>query len=143
MKNLKTKIRSKNGVAMLETVLVSALFMIFFAYLFSGSQLASNRIVLDYATETATRRATPAESKSEADKIIKNQINEILKSCGIDADNVNIKTEAGTWKQGNFITTNVTISYQTLFPIPINGTNFVSTTQNLSTSFKGMIEFKK
>lgn len=128
---------------MLETVFMSAIFMIFFAYLFSGSQVAINRIVLDYAAETATRRATPAENKTEADKIIQNQVNEILQSCGIDASNVEIKTSAGTWKSGNFITTNVKISYKTLFPIPIGGTNFVSTTQTLSTSFKGMIEYKE
>lgn len=128
---------------MLETVFMSAIFMIFFAYLFSGSQVAINRIILNYATEAATRRATPAANKAEADKIINNQINEILQNCGIDASNVEIKTSSGAWKSGNFITTNVTISYKTLFPIPVNGTDFVSTTQNLSSSFKGMIEYKK
>ena len=141
MDHIKNKIKEESGLAMLETAVMSFFIFLFFSFLFSGGQTAVNKMMLNYATQMAARKACVATNINEARTIVNNELQSTLKSCGMSVQNIKSNCTSNNWKKGNTFNITADITYATLFPIPTSGENFGSSTQNMRSTFVGMVEY--
>ena len=121
--------KRKRGVTTIETVVMLPFLILFLAYLFTGGQIIINRMGINYATQTAARKAAVQPNKEEASKIADKTFKESIEKIGVSVDSCEAKVvSSDTWEKGNFATVQATVKYKTLMPIPSNeeSTSFLS-----------------
>lgn len=136
------KIKEKKAATMVETAAMLFFIFAFLGLMITGGQMVTNKLVLNYATQAATRAAAVQTNSSDASKVANEKATKILKSNGISTGSIyTTVTPQGGWQKGNNLEVKVQAEYKTLFPVPNSDGQTFSTTKNIMTSrMVGMIE---
>lgn len=138
------KIKNSQGVTMLETAVLSTLILIVFSIIFVGTQLTSNKMVLNYAVLTSAREASTSNDYNQAVSRSKSVANTILTHNGIDASGIKVEcTNKGGWTKGNNVTITIHSSFRSMFPTYSGNGKFTVGTIPLKSSLTFMISDKK
>ena len=121
---IKKKNKQKKGVTLLETALVFPIILIFIGIMITGSQLVTNKMVLNYAISVGARQTEGSRNAAQAASRATKTAKEILQQNGINIENIKIDCkEVGTGGQTSDMKITASTSYVNLFPT-YNGTSF-------------------
>ena len=118
MDKIMIKITEKKAVTMVETVAILPFIVIIIGVMISCGQMISNKMLLNYAVETAARAAAQGKDKNEVESIAKNTMHNIVERNWKRDDNGGFaKVPYITWQDDNTFTCGMGITVKTLFPI--------------------------
>lgn len=118
MNKIMIKVNEKKAVTMVETVAILPFIVIIIGVIISCGQMISNKILLNYAVETAARAAAQGKDKNEVESIAKNAMHNIVeRNWKRDNNGGFVKVPYVTWQDDNTFTCGMGISVKTLFPI--------------------------
>ena len=118
MNKIMIKITEKKAVTMVETVAILPFIVIIIGVMISCGQMISNKMLLNYAVETAARAAAQGKDKNEVESIAKNTMHKIVERNWKRDDNGGFaKVPYITWQDDDTFTCGMGITVKTLFPI--------------------------
>lgn len=117
MNKIMIKVTEKKAVTMVETVAILPFIVIIIGVIISCGQMISNKILLNYAVETAARAAAQGKDKNEVESIAKNAMHNIVKRNWKRDEGGFAKIPYIIWQDDNTFTCGMGLTVKTLFPI--------------------------
>lgn len=143
MFNLVKKIKYKKGVTLLETALVFPIVLIFIGIMMTGSQLVTNKMILNYAISVGARQTEGSTTAAQAASRAKNTAKDILQKNGINLDNIKIDCkEVNSGKQTSDMMITASTSFANIFPM-YNGNSFYNGNSKVQTTLVFTWKFNK